>query len=52
MYSYDDSTDPDPELTHFSIDQDRAWIIPTLREAQEINPDLFLFSCVWDGFGV
>ena len=47
MYSYDDSTEPDPELTHFSIDQDRAWIIPTLREAQEINPDLFLFSCVW-----
>jgi glucosylceramidase len=47
MYSYDDSTEPDPELTHFSIDQDRAWIIPTLREAREINPDLFLFSCVW-----
>ena len=47
MYSYDDTPQPDPELTHFSIDQDRAWIIPTLREAQEINPDLYLFSCVW-----
>jgi len=47
MYSYDDSPQPDPELKHFSIDQDRAWIIPTLREAQEINPDLYLFSCVW-----
>jgi glucosylceramidase len=47
MYSYDDSPEPDPELKHFSIDQDRAWIIPTLREAQEINPDLYLFSCVW-----
>jgi glucosylceramidase len=47
MYSYDDAPAPDPELKHFSIDQDRAWIVPTLREAQEINPDLYLFSCVW-----
>jgi glucosylceramidase len=47
MYSYDDSPEPDPELKHFSIDQDRAWIIPALREAQDINPDLYLFSCVW-----
>jgi glucosylceramidase len=47
MYSYDDSPEPDPELKHFSIDQDWAWIIPTLREAQEINPNLYLFSSVW-----
>ncbi|HTU34573.1 MAG TPA: glycoside hydrolase family 30 protein [Candidatus Acidoferrum sp.] len=47
MYSYDDTPEPDPELAHFSIDKDRAWIIPTLRQAQEINPDLYLFSCVW-----
>lgn len=47
MYSYDDRPEPDPELKYFSIDQDRAWIIPTLREAQEINPELYLFSCVW-----
>jgi glucosylceramidase len=47
MYSYDDTPEPDPELQHFSIEQDQAWILPTLREAQEINPDLYLFSCVW-----
>jgi glucosylceramidase len=47
MYSYDDSEKPDPELKNFNIDQDRAWIIPALREAQEINPELYLFSCVW-----
>ncbi len=47
MYSYDDSPEPDPELKRFSIDHDRQWILPTLREAREINPDLFLFSCVW-----
>jgi glucosylceramidase len=47
MYSYDDRPEPDPELKYFSIDEDRNWIIPTLKEAREINPDLYLFSCVW-----
>jgi glucosylceramidase len=47
MYNYDESADPDPELKYFSIDHDKAWLLPTLREAREINPDLFLFSCVW-----
>jgi glucosylceramidase len=52
MYSYDDAPDPDPDLKHFSIDEDRMWIIPALREAQEINPDLYLFSCVWSPPGL
>jgi glucosylceramidase len=47
MYSYDDTPEPDPELKHFSIEQDRAWIVPALRDAQQINPDLYLFSSVW-----
>jgi len=47
MYNYDESSDPDPELKYFSIDHDKAWLLPTLREAREISPDLFLFSCVW-----
>ncbi|HXX21569.1 MAG TPA: hypothetical protein VEO19_00305 [Terriglobia bacterium] len=47
MYNYDESADPDPELKYFSIEHDHAWLLPTLREAREINPDLFLFSCVW-----
>jgi glucosylceramidase len=47
MYNYDESADPDPELKYFSIEHDKAWLLPTLREAREINPDLFLFSCVW-----
>lgn len=46
-YSYDDSATPDPELQHFSIDHDRAYILPTLREALEVNPELFLFSAPW-----
>ena len=47
MYSYDDTPEPDPELKQFSIEADRAWILPTLREARQINPDLYLFSSVW-----
>jgi glucosylceramidase len=47
VYSFDESTDPDPDLTHFSIDHDRAYILPTLRDARQLNPDLFLFSAPW-----
>jgi glucosylceramidase len=47
MYSYDDTPEPDPELKHFSIERDQAWILPALREAQQINPDVYLFSSVW-----
>lgn len=46
-YSYDDTPEPDPELTHFSIDHDRAYILPTLKEAAEVNPKLFLFGSPW-----
>jgi glucosylceramidase len=47
MYSFDDGPEPDPELKRFSIEHDRAWILPTLLEAREINAEIFLFSCVW-----
>ena len=46
MYSYDDSG-PDPKLTAFSIDHDRAHVIPILRQAQGLNPQLFLFGSPW-----
>jgi glucosylceramidase len=46
-YSFDDGPEPDPELKRFSIDHDRAYILPTLRSARQINPDLFLFSSPW-----
>src|ERR1700747_1841005 len=47
LYSFDDTPEPDPDLKQFSIEHDRAWILPTLRAARELNPDLYLFSCVW-----
>jgi glucosylceramidase len=46
-YSFDDSTDPDPDLHKFSIEHDCDYILPTLREAQKLNEDLFLFSSPW-----
>ena len=46
-YSFDESAEPDPELKGFSIEHDRAYILPTLRSARQVNPDLFLFSSPW-----
>jgi len=46
-YSYDESPGPDPDLKKFSIDHDRAYILPILQQARRINPELFLFSSPW-----
>lgn len=46
VYSYDEG-DADPNLERFSIAHDRAYILPMLREARAVNPDLFLFSSPW-----
>jgi len=46
VYSYDDG-EPDPNLTRFSIEHDREYILPILRQARQSNPDLFLFSTPW-----
>ncbi len=46
-YSYDDSKTPDPELKSFTIEHDRAYILPTLRAARTANPELFLFATPW-----
>jgi glucosylceramidase len=46
LYSYDEG-EPDPDLTRFSIEHDREYILPVLRQARQVNPDLFLFSSPW-----
>jgi glucosylceramidase len=46
LYSFDDG-DADPDLTRFSIEHDREYILPMLRQARQVNPDLFLFSSPW-----
>jgi glucosylceramidase len=46
LFSFDEG-EPDPELKRFSIAHDQAYVIPMLRQAREVNPDLFLFSSPW-----
>lgn len=46
VYSFDEG-EPDPELTRFSIEHDREYILPILRQVRAVNPDLFLFSSPW-----
>jgi len=46
LYSYADG-DADPELARFSIAHDREYILPLLRRAREVNPDLFLLASPW-----
>jgi glucosylceramidase len=52
-YTYDElpSGQPgslgDPDLRHFSIDHDRAYIIPLLREALALNPGLKIIASPW-----
>ncbi len=45
-YSYDEG-EPDPELTRFSVDHDKAHVIPVLLESRKVNPDLFLLGSPW-----
>ncbi|HXI76720.1 MAG TPA: hypothetical protein VNH21_06270, partial [Steroidobacteraceae bacterium] len=47
LYSFDESDEPDPELKKFSIDHDKEYILPVLRESRKHNPELFLFSSPW-----
>jgi len=46
MYSFDEG-EPDPELSRFSIAHDRDYILPVLRQARQINSNLFLFGSPW-----
>ena len=47
LYSYDDGVDPDVGLTRFSIAHDRKYILPMLRQARSMNPELFLLASPW-----
>lgn len=48
-YSYDDVPpgETDPELKKFSIDQDRAYILPILKEALALNSNLKIIASPW-----
>jgi glucosylceramidase len=48
-YSYDDtpSNTPDPDLRYFSILPARSYVLPRVREALAINPDLLVMISPW-----
>ena len=48
-YSYDDLPDgqSDPQLTHFSIRHDQAYILPVLQQARSLNPNLTFMANPW-----
>ncbi|MGC1299454.1 MAG: hypothetical protein WA869_30885 [Alloacidobacterium sp.] len=47
LTAIDDTDSPAPELKHFSIEHDRKYILPLLREARQAKPELFYFSSPW-----
>jgi glucosylceramidase len=46
-YTFDETNEPDPQLKKFSIDRDKGYVLPVLRDARKVNPELFLFSSPW-----
>lgn len=48
-YTYDDieAHATDFNLNHFSIEKDKAFVIPILKEARSINPDLRIMATPW-----
>lgn len=46
LYSYDD-VDGDVALQYFSIERDKAYVIPIIKEILKINPDIYLFASPW-----
>ncbi len=45
-YSYNE-TEGDYEMKNFSIDRDRKYIIPAIREAMKRSPDMKFFASPW-----
>ena len=45
-YSYADHG-PDPELKNFSVEHDRSYLVPVVRDARKVNPELFLVASPW-----
>src|SRR5256886_13820662 len=49
QYSYDDmpAGQTDSALTHFSIDSNRTYVLPVVRRALAINPQLKIMATPW-----
>lgn len=46
LYNYDD-TPGDVKMKHFSIDRDRHYMIPIIKEVRAVQPSLFIYSSIW-----
>ncbi|CAL9371396.1 hypothetical protein SUDANB1_00871 [Streptomyces sp. enrichment culture] len=48
-YSYDDmpAGQSDPTLANFTIDHDRSYTVPLLKQARKINPQLTVMATPW-----
>lgn len=46
FYTYDD-VPGDDALAHFSIDEDRRYVLPAIRAARAVNPDISFFASPW-----
>ena len=46
LYTYDD-TPGDVALKRFSIDEDRPEVLPVIKAALKVNPDLYFFASPW-----
>ncbi|OKL38763.1 glycoside hydrolase family 30 protein [Pontibacter flavimaris] len=49
VYSYNDrpAGQPDPELNYFSLEPDRGYYLPILKEILAINPNITLLASPW-----
>ena len=46
LYSYDETPD-DMALVDFSIEKDRAYVIPMIKEILKVRPDLTIYASPW-----
>lgn len=46
VFSYDDG-EADPDLSRFSIAEDKKWLIPVLKEILAINPHIKILGSPW-----
>lgn len=46
-YSLNDSQNPDPQMNNFSIARDKQNLIPYIKAALELKPDLWMWGSPW-----
>lgn len=46
LYNYNEQAG-DVKMKHFSIDHDREYMIPIIKEVKDYRPDAYVFSAIW-----